>query len=251
MKLHCLGTTGYHPSPTRHTACYYAPDWNLVLDAGTGIFRLVEHLRRVPKKHLDLFLTHAHLDHIVGLTFLVDVYAVTDLESVRVIGDGAKLAAVQEHLFNDLLFPVKPQMEFCSLDGESGEQKFGETAVEWFPLEHPGGSIGYIMEREGKRFAYITDTIARDKASYVERLRGADLLLHECYFGDEYQELAEKTGHSWISAVESVVSRTRPKQTVLIHLNPLAETLGNSIELTEAHQRLGMSISEDCMEIDF
>ena len=45
MKLHCLGTGGYHPSEHRHTACYYLPELQLVLDAGTGMFRLPNQLK--------------------------------------------------------------------------------------------------------------------------------------------------------------------------------------------------------------
>lgn len=65
MKLVLLGTTGYHPNRRRHTACMFLPEVGVVLDAGTGMFRVRDHLAT---SHLDIFLTHAHLDHVVGLT---------------------------------------------------------------------------------------------------------------------------------------------------------------------------------------
>jgi hypothetical protein len=40
MKLHCLGTAGYHPSDNRHTACFFLPDQGIALDAGSSVFRL-------------------------------------------------------------------------------------------------------------------------------------------------------------------------------------------------------------------
>ncbi|MGN6547595.1 MAG: MBL fold metallo-hydrolase, partial [Aureliella sp.] len=103
MKLHCLGTTGYHPSSTRQTACYYLPELSLVLDAGTGIIGLTNQLRAEPRESLDIFLSHAHLDHIIGLTFLLDTLAVTSLKRVRVLGAAVKLRAVREHLFSEHL----------------------------------------------------------------------------------------------------------------------------------------------------
>ena len=42
MKILLLGTAGYHPSETRHTACVMLPEAGIVLDAGTGFFRVRE-----------------------------------------------------------------------------------------------------------------------------------------------------------------------------------------------------------------
>lgn len=256
MKLHCLGTTGFHPSPRRHTACYYLPEQNLVLDAGTGIFRLVPLLLQEPKKHLDLFLSHAHLDHIVGLTFLVDTFAVTELEHVRVFAEQAKLDAIREHLYNELLFPVEPQMEFVALESESGHldssELIGDVSVDWFPLEHPGGTIGMCFSNAQKKIAYITDTVARPDAEYVSQLSDCDLLMHECYFDDEQRELAIKTGHSWLSAVKEIVRRVTPKKTLLIHINPLAEILNTELKIDPAFLRqFDISAAEDQACIEF
>ncbi len=252
MLIHCLGTTGFHPSPTRHTACYYLPEWSLVLDAGTGMFRLIERLLAEPRESLDILLSHAHLDHIVGLTFLVDALAVTSLKNIRLFGEQEKLAAVRTHLYNELIFPVKPSMEFVPLPGSSGTLALGEIELCWFPLEHPGGSIGYIVQASGKKLAYVTDTVARPDASYVSLIQSADLLMHECYFGDEHQALGEKTGHSWLSGVTQIVEKTQPKQTLLIHINPLAEILGCEFTLSP-HQTadLQMVVAQDGMQIEF
>ena len=56
-----LGTAGYHPSETRHTSCLMLPEVGVVLDAGSGMFRVRDLLTT---KTLDIFLSHAHLDHV-------------------------------------------------------------------------------------------------------------------------------------------------------------------------------------------
>ena len=61
MKLHLLGTAGYHPTQRRHTACLMLPEVGLVLDAGTAMFRIRD---LIQTRHLDIFLTHTHLDHV-------------------------------------------------------------------------------------------------------------------------------------------------------------------------------------------
>ena len=57
MKLIFLGTGGYHPNERRQTACLLMPEIGVVLDAGTGFFRVQP---RLQTRELDVFLTHAH-----------------------------------------------------------------------------------------------------------------------------------------------------------------------------------------------
>ena len=70
MKLVLLGTSGYHPSDRRQTACLMLPELGVVFDAGTAMYRVADHLCT---DTLEVFLTHAHLDHVLGLTFMFDV----------------------------------------------------------------------------------------------------------------------------------------------------------------------------------
>ena len=254
MKIKCFGTAGYHPSEQRHTSCYYIPELSLLLDAGTGIFRLTAELLANPRESVDIWLSHAHLDHIVGLTYLLDTMAVTRLKHIRVFGEPAKLQAIRQHIYHELIFPVEPSMEFIALPDStspflvSGLQDY---FVQWLPLQHPGGAVGYVIECEGKRLAYITDTTAYQDSTYISALRDVDLLLHECNFGDQHKQLAEKTGHSWQSAVVDVVKQCCPRLTYLIHHNPLAEMLGIALNLNREQVKLGIHMANDGDVIEF
>ncbi len=104
MRVLCLGTTGYHPSPTRHTACYYLPDESLVLDAGTGMLGLTAQLCSEPRESLDILLSHAHLDHVVGMTFILDTFAVTQLQAIRVWASAKRLRLSARIFFPNTCF---------------------------------------------------------------------------------------------------------------------------------------------------
>ena len=78
MRLILLGTTGYHPNDRRHTPCLLLPECGVMLDAGTATYRAGEYLTG---PELDIFLTHAHLDHVVGLTYLFSVMRVHPLRA--------------------------------------------------------------------------------------------------------------------------------------------------------------------------
>ena len=217
MDVLLLGTTGYHPNDRRHTACMMLPELGLVLDAGTALYRVRDFIQT---KTLDIFLTHAHLDHVIGLTFLFDVLWQQEMDHVLVHAEPEKVAAVQEHLFSPLLFPVQPPFEWRELSG-SIELSHG-AKLHYFPLKHPGGSIGYRLEVEGKSMAYVTDTTASLDAAYLEHIRDVDLLIHECYFPDGWEEHAELTGHSCVTPVAEVAKAVNAKKLVLVHVNPLS-----------------------------
>lgn len=217
MKLLLLGSGGYHPSAERHTACFLLPEVGVVLDAGTGMFRLPEHL---VTNELDIFITHGHLDHVVGLTYLLGLLHGRGMHRVTVHGTEGKLAAVREHLFAEPVFPVAPRFEMRPLTGKVPLPRGG--VLTWFRLTHPGGSIGYRLDWPGHSLAYVTDTTATADAPYIEQIRGVDLLLHECYFADDRAELATASGHSCASAVAEVAQSAAVGRLVLTHIDPQA-----------------------------
>lgn len=245
MQIHCLGTTGYHPNASRHTACYYLPELGLMLDAGTGVCRLTSALQAQPRAELDIVLSHAHLDHVVGLTFLLGVMSVTELRRVRIHGQRDKLNAVRQNLYHELLFPVAPDFDWNELSEESGQVNLPNCTLEYFPQEHPGGSLGMIITAQGKRLAYLTDTTPHRNPEVIKRLSGVDLLVHECYFNDDSREMAIKTGHSWLSGVTQFVQQTRPHRTLLIHVNPLVQESADEVKLTSLHRDLGIQLAQD------
>src|SRR5262245_7209138 len=101
MTLTLLGTSVYHPGERRHTACLMLPEDGIVLDAGTGFFRVRRHLQTPT---LDILLTHAHLDHVAGLTDLLSTAFEKSLDRITVHGAAEKLAAIRAHLLSDSIF---------------------------------------------------------------------------------------------------------------------------------------------------
>jgi ribonuclease BN (tRNA processing enzyme) len=246
MKLLLLGTTGYHPTESRHTACFLLPEQGVMLDAGTATFRAGRYLA---SPELDIFLTHAHLDHVIGLTYLFNVGRMHALERTRVHGLPDKLDAVREHLLAEAIFPAKPPCEFVPLADEVTVA--GGGRVTHFPLLHQGGSVGYRLDWPGHSMAYVTDTTADPEAEYVERIRGVDLLLHECYFPDDRAEWAQLTGHSHTTPVAQVARKAGVGRLILIHVDPFA-TEPDPIGLDIARAIFpNTELGVDLMEVEF
>jgi len=247
MQLLLLGTGGYHPSEARHTACLMLPEVGVVLDAGTAMFRVREALAT---DTLDIFLTHAHLDHVVGLTYLLNMTRTGQLKRVNVYGEEAKLAAVTTHLFSELIFPVIPPFEVRPLGDESLPLDRGGRLTH-FPLAHPGGSVGYRLDWPGHSVAYVTDTTASTDAAYIEQIRGVDLLVHEAYFNDDRTSHAELTGHSCVSQVARVAAAAEARRLVLVHVDPLADP-SDPLDLSSARSIFpAIELGTDRLAVEF
>jgi len=246
MKLLVLGTSGYHPNQRRHTACLMLPEAGIVLDAGSGFFRVRKHLQTPT---LDILLTHAHLDHVAGLTFLLSTAHDKSLERITVHGDAAKLAAVRDHLLSELIFPAPLPCQWQPLPSEPFS--LGGARVTHFPLIHPGGAVGYRLDWPDRSLAYVTDTTASPDADYVRHIRGVDLLVHECNFHDGQEEWALKTGHSSTTPVAQVAARAGAKRLVLVHFNALDES-DDPIGLATARRIFAaIDLGYDGMAVDF
>ena len=219
MRIELLGTGGFHPNERRHTACVLLPEVGIAFDAGTSLFRLPSRLQTTD---LHLFLTHAHLDHICGLTYLLVPLMRGDIRSCRVYAAPQVLKTVQQHLFSEAVFPVWPGFELVEL--EPGQQYVvNGVEVSHHPLpSHPGGSRAFRVDWEQagrpKSFAYVTDTTV--DGTYSEFIRGVDLLVHECNFADSMAEWCERTGHSHTSMVAKLAKEIDVIRLVLTHVDP-------------------------------
>lgn len=223
MHLVPLGVNGYFPSLGRQTMCFLVrvDGEAVVLDAGTGISRLLEPGVAAWLEGcdaLELVLTHYHLDHTIGLSYLP---AVSPSRPVRIHAPGPPLVDWDPgealcRLVSPPLFPV-PLAEF-PMSVELVRLTSESHVVGGLPLrirrqKHPGGSIGL---RLGDRLAYVTDTVA--DGGTADFAAGVDLLLHEVWVGagDE----AADTGHSAADQVAGIARSAGVSRLMPVHLHP-------------------------------
>lgn len=243
MRLLLLGTGGYHPNERRHTAGLMLPELGIVFDAGSSFFRVQS---RLQTKELDVFLTHAHLDHIQGLTFFIVPMLQGMVTHCRIHAEPKTIDVIKQHLFSQAVFPVLPAYEFVPL---AERIEVSGATITHTPLKHPGGSLGYLLQINGKRIAYITDTTV--DGSYTDFIRGVDVLIHECYFPDDMAQWCEKTGHSHTSQVAQLAKDAGVGRLYLTHIDPQRSD-DDPIGMATAQQIFPATIlAEDLMEIEF
>lgn len=222
------------------------PELGLIFDAGTGIFRARD---LIQTDTLDIFLTHIHLDHCVGLTFLYDVLYQKEMQRVTVHLAEDKIEAIEKHLFSESLFPVKPNFDFQPLSDHPVTLNDGAQLLA-IPLEHPGGAYGFRIDWPDRSCAYITDTTASVDANYVGAIGNVKTLIHECYFPDGWESKAKLTGHSCLTPVAEVAAKANADRLFLVHVNPLDESPQPLDLESVSHIYTPITVAKDLMTID-
>ncbi len=221
-----LGTNGFIPTHGRQTMSFLVVGEGqaLLLDAGSGAGRLLAaslqtRLRDVAR--LDILLTHYHLDHVIGLSYLGAFWRGRE---VRLHAPRRPLVdADPEEAFARLLgpplFPVKLhelalKIEVVPYAGTS--LTIGALALRLRRQNHPGGSVGV---RIGDQLVYCTDTIADDAT--IAFARGAGTLLHEVWLTDaEAAAGVPAYGHSAVSGVAGLARAAGVRRLMPIHHHP-------------------------------
>ena len=198
------GVRGSIPAPGLHTVTFGGNtscvsveygEHVMIFDAGSGLRKLGLYLqaRDAPPPITGcLFLTHTHWDHIQGLPFFTPAFAP---ENQFVIYGEARhrysLVELMEDQIQHPFFPVEmPDLFRAHIDFH--ELASGET-VEIAPhidvtavrLTHPNAALGYVLQLEALRVAYITDhehPLEQLSPAVVEAVTGVDLLIHDAQY---------------------------------------------------------------------
>ena len=224
-----LGTNGFIPTHGRQTmsSLVLAPGGALLLDAGSGVARLAEERVRgllASVERLDVLLTHYHLDHVVGLSYLTAIWRgrpVRLFAPAPPLVDGTPEEGVGR-LLAPPLFPVRAAdfplpLEIVPYDGTEPVEAAGLT-LRFRRQNHPGGSAG---ARVGDLLVYATDTTADDGTA--ELAAGVDLLLHECWATDAEAaaDASFTRGHSSVAGVARVAKAAGVRRVLTVHHHPL------------------------------
>ncbi len=186
MKIHFLGTNGWHDTETGETPCILidAKEAYIVLDAGNALRKIDHHISDT-KKPIYLFLSHFHLDHTNGLHVLLKFKFP---QGMTIFGQPGTEKIMKLFLAKPFTAPaelVNTKMPFAIKDLKEGKNKLGSLEIETSYLVHADPCFGYSFILEGKKVTYCTDTGVCEGMNKLAK--NADLLITECAWKERNQ----------------------------------------------------------------
>jgi len=175
MKITFLGTNGWYDTRTGNTSSILiqSEDYDIILDAGNGLAKADRYITQ--DKPAYLFISHFHIDHIVGLHTLVKFRFPKGLTICGQPGTTGILNAFVAEPFTVPIARLSYPVTFLELDEGDHTIPF---PVESRLLVHPVPCFGFRLSLDGKIITYCTDT--GYCANAVLLGRNSDLLITEC-----------------------------------------------------------------------
>ncbi|HOI42865.1 MAG TPA: response regulator [Elusimicrobiales bacterium] len=205
-----------------------------IFDAGTGIIPLGREIVTKKKyyKQIWLFLTHFHLDHILGLGNFAPMHDAKF--TVHIVGandpERSLKEMAQSSLYSSFAFTRRSPAAKVDLYEvlEDNYELLPGVKMSTMYANHPTSTLIYSLQLHGKKIVYAPDSEVWGDATafqdYDEKFgifaKGADLLIHDANYDDKDYESCMKEGHSSLSVtVDFALSKAEAKELLLFHLN--------------------------------
>ncbi len=248
MKITFLGTNGWFDTKTGNTICTLieTKDYFIVLDAGNGFYKLDRYIKS--DKPIYLFLSHFHLDHIIGLHCKNKF---NFKQGISIYGQKGTKDILNKIINQPFTVPFKH--EWMSFDIEVydlSEQKNNlPFLVDFKPLSHWSPCLGFRFKLEEKIISYCIDTAPCE--NLIELSQNADLLITECSFriGEHYKNMP----HLNPETAAKIGQKAKVKKLALTHFDAYRyQTLEERKEAEECAKNIfeNTFVATDNMKIE-
>ncbi|MDP2182796.1 MAG: MBL fold metallo-hydrolase [Actinomycetota bacterium] len=229
MRLTVLGSSASYAGAGQATAGYLVEvgDVRVLLDCGHGALANLAMVTD-PLGLEAVFVSHGHIDH------FADIYALQALLRFAPEGPAApctlyvpcglfgRMGAVLTDHAREELVQAFDVHELAAKESVL----LGGLSVTPYPVDHMDPTFALVVEADGTRLCYTSDTAPGE--AVLEAARGCDLLLAECTLPQKYSGMA---AHMTAAQAAGLARDAGAKRLVLTHLWP---TSGRDTLLREA-----------------
>jgi ribonuclease Z len=297
LEVNFLGTGAGLPSVERGLACVALKYGGQIIlfDCGEGAQRQMMKARIGFGRKMQIFITHLHGDHVLGIPGLLQTMSLLDRrEKLEVYGPQGLaefITTVKEQLQFHLRYPLEvceigagtaykgedfkiqarwvehtvPTLAYAFIENERPGKFHPDKAKKlqipkgplWHKLQH-GRAVklegGRVVKPEevvdppspGVKIVYSGDT--RPCRGILTLAKGANLLIHECTFGDEFRERAETELHSTPGQAATLAKKAGVERLILTHISGRYKDPSPLIEQARAVFR-NVEVAEDFMRV--
>ncbi len=223
IQVRVLGISGGASSPSFHSAGIYisngTKDMGILLDCGqdTSVRLMEEGID--PNYIVAIFISHAHIDHFIGLPVLVLHHMMfRERKNTVFIYAPSDVIMYLKPLFDNYSVKKSFSVVFIPL-GKNDTIDAGDFKVSPFPVDHVlSDSFGFkITDGHGKKIVYSGDTMPCQ--NLIIMAGNADLLIHDATFASNFE--LNRHGHSRIEEAVDVAIKANVSELLLTHLSLL------------------------------
>lgn len=228
----------------------------VIFDAGSGVEPLGRKLLTQGRPPVQIFLTHAHYDHVMGLPFFAPLHTPDYPVTLHYAGspEAPDGAALLDQLIAAPLLPFRPSdfqgaLAHAPLPSRDSLPLAPGFTLDTLPVRHPGGSLALKVTGQGRSFVHVPDFEHDDgpmDAELVAFLRGADLAFLDCTYSPEEYPRNRGIGHShWDRVAELTAQAGVGRWGAFHHAHTRDDAQLDALAayLTEAHPR-GFVVAE-------
>lgn len=224
MKLEILGCAGGMGGREKLTTCLLL-DHDVLLDAGTGLCEM-DLSRLLQIDHV--FISHSHLDHVVGLAFLLDTVLGERSTPVTVHASAGVISILKQHLFNWSMWPdfavipdqANPILQWAPMPLGSTVALNGRRITS-YSVSHTVEAVAYGVRNDERGFLFSGD-MASSPDLWPQLADGwCDTVIVDCSFPDAQSEIAALSKHFCSQTlVEDIAPMPYSTQFLITHLKP-------------------------------
>ena len=226
MKIKVLGCSGAEfPG---HRPSSFLLDGRILFDTGSLTNTLDV---RGQLKIEYIFLTHSHLDHVMGIPFLADnLIFEKKWHPVNILSIPPVIKAIKKNLLDGSIWPdfsVIPNIHeaILTLHELKPHQsiKIDDYLITPYRVTHSVPAAGYLVEDNQKRRFFYTGDTGPTEATW-KQIGGRQIhcLIIEASFPNRMEEIAIQTGHLTPRLLKKEISKIKPmpEKIYLTHVKP-------------------------------
>lgn len=225
--LHICGSRGSRPVSGREfeefggqTSCYIikSEDYAMVIDCGTGLYDARDILADCSV--IDVFLTHVHYDHILGLLDWTVFPKDARLSFFAAFKNWFGTETLNE-FFRAPFWPVQPWLgPLCDIPQGGTPCQLGKgISVESYEAPHPNGATLLHIHVNNKRICIMFDCEKADGLP-EKAVRNCDMLIYDGMYENEDYPSHVGWGHSTWQEGCRLAQNMKPGLLLITHHDP-------------------------------
>lgn len=198
----------------------------IFIDAGSGLANTPQIGAELQaRKPMHIFLTHLHLDHLIGLPAFEPLY--DQHQTIHIYGSSQEHGAWRNHLHSILNPPFWPipvndmqaTIQFHDLSYRADELRLGDITMQWQPIPHTGDCVSYRINTSHRSICIATDhePTPESMTSFRKFAKGADVFVHDAQYTPAEYVAKRGWGHTTWETASRIAADAGVAQLLLTH----------------------------------